>query len=58
MKGEGGYFFSSTNLPDDNGNRQWVYRSCIMHPRTTNPIIDDAVSGLEAIIEERIARNR
>lgn len=56
IKGEGGYFFSQTELPDDYGNREWVYRACIMHPRTTDSIIDNAISGLEAIIEERIAR--
>lgn len=56
--GEGGYFFSATDLPDDEGNREWVYRSCIMHPRTTNSTIDNAVAGLEAIIEQRLSRNR
>lgn len=58
IKGEGGYFFSATDLPDDEGNREWVYRSCIMHPRTTNSTIDNAVAGLEAIIEQRLSRNR
>lgn len=58
IRGEGGYFFSSTDLPDDNGNKRWVYRACIMHPRTTDSIIDDAISGLETIIENRIAENR
>ncbi len=54
VKGEGGFFFSATNLPDDSGIRTRVYRSCIMHPRTTDSIINDAVSGLESIIEQRI----
>lgn len=58
IRGEGGYFFSATELPDDNGNTEWVYRACIMHPRTTDTIVDDAVSGLETIINQRIIGNR
>lgn len=53
-KGKGGFFFSSTKLPTDQGDKVAVYRSVIMNPRTTDEIIDNAVSGLEAIIERKI----
>src|SRR5258706_289257 len=35
-------------------NRKYAYRACIMHPRTTNEIIDNAVQALEVIIESKI----
>lgn len=54
IKREGGFFFSATKLPDDLGDARWVYRACIMHPRTTDSIINDAVSRLEEIIEQRL----
>lgn len=54
IKGKGGYFFSETNLPTDEGEELGVYRACILNPRTTDDIIDDAVSGLEEIIQRRI----
>lgn len=60
MRGEGGYYFSSTTLPnlrDSESPKIGVFRSCIMHPRTTNAILDEAISGLETIIEDRIRQS-
>ncbi len=53
IKGEGGYFFSETILPSS--KRICVWRACIMHPRTTNEIINQAVTDLEKIIEENLS---
>ena len=52
MLGKGGYFFSTTKLPLDNGSEQCVYRACLMNPRTTNRIIDSAVGQLECNIKK------
>jgi len=52
--GTGGYFFSATNLLTDEGDYIWVWRACIMHPRTTDTIIDEAISRLEQIIKSAI----
>lgn len=54
--GEGGYFFSETEIENDKGKREWVYRACVMSERTTNDILDDAVDGLEAIIKREIKK--
>ncbi|EKD89320.1 MAG: hypothetical protein ACD_34C00118G0001 [uncultured bacterium] len=60
IQGEGGFFFSATDLPldgmDDEGKplSRFVFRSCIMHPRTTDKIVSDAVAALEKLIQERI----
>jgi hypothetical protein len=56
-EGEGGYFFSSTDLQGDDGQRRYVWRACIMHPRTTDEIVEAAVSGLEKIIEAKLNIN-
>lgn len=50
IRGQGGYFFSAAILPLEDGTCVPVYRACIMNPRTTNNIVDQAVSGLENII--------
>lgn len=47
ITGQGGYHFSTTNLPGDNGSEKWVFRACLMNPRTTNRTIDDAIGQLE-----------
>lgn len=53
--GKGGYFFSETVLPTDIKDKTMpVYRACILHPRTTNKIIDNAVNALETIIEKEV----
>ncbi len=46
----GGHFFSATELPLEDGTKAPVYRACIMHPRTTNETIDNAITGLERVI--------
>jgi len=53
-EGEGGYFFSSTDLPGDDGQRHYVWRACIMHPHTTDEIVESAVTGLEKIIAAKL----
>ena len=60
VKGKGGYLFSSTGLPCSDEMTPFrtnpgmgvlpVFRSVLMHPRTTNIILNDAVSGLEELI--------
>lgn len=45
--GKGGYHFSTTNLPLGSNSYEWVYRACIMNPRTTNQTIDSAIGQLE-----------
>jgi glutamate/tyrosine decarboxylase-like PLP-dependent enzyme len=58
IEGEGGYFFSATDLPLDPGGEnaptRYVWRACIMNPRTTDQIVDAAVAGLEELIEAEI----
>jgi glutamate/tyrosine decarboxylase-like PLP-dependent enzyme len=66
-EGKGGYFFSSTSLPVSTGEgfvgytdpadhlqKVPVYRGVIMNPRTTDGIVEDAVTGLEKIIAKRL----
>jgi aromatic-L-amino-acid/L-tryptophan decarboxylase len=47
ITGQGGYHFSTTKLPLGNKLHEWVFRACIMNPRTTNGIIDSAIDELE-----------
>lgn len=58
LTGNGGFFFSSTDfdLPDFNGKigTTSVWRACIMNPRTTNRILDDAVTELEQSVLRRL----
>lgn len=49
--GAGGYFFSATNLLTDEGDYIWVWRACIMNPRTTDELIHAAISRLEREIK-------
>jgi glutamate/tyrosine decarboxylase-like PLP-dependent enzyme len=50
--GKGGYFFSATNLPVDESNTIWTWRSCIMNPRSTDKVIDEAIESLEKLIKK------
>jgi glutamate decarboxylase len=50
--GKGGYFFSATNLPVDERRTIWTWRSCIMNPRSTDEVIDEAIESLEKLIEK------
>ena len=52
ITGRGGYHFSTTNLPLASGSKKWVFRACIMNPRTTNSIIDSAIGQLEENIRK------
>lgn len=64
VRREGGYFFSSTGLPCSNEMSTFpaepgkgsmpVFRAVLMHPRTTNEILNEAISGLEELIKKRI----
>lgn len=56
IEGRGGHYFSGAYLPLDGGSKVWVYRSCPMSPRTTNEVLDEAVSGLEKEISSRFVR--
>lgn len=66
-EGKGRYFFSSTSLPVSAGEgfagykdpgdqlqKVPVYRGVIMNPRTTDAIVEEAVTGLEKIIKKRL----
>ncbi|HUC94543.1 MAG TPA: pyridoxal-dependent decarboxylase [Candidatus Saccharimonadales bacterium] len=56
IKGDGGYYFSDTALPlGKEESETSVFRACIMNPRTTDKILDDAVTALEGLIEKRIS---
>jgi len=59
---EGGYYFSTTELPLSLKESLWVWRACIMNPRTTNKIVDDAIENLVSIVRKDIltfqAKNR
>ncbi len=54
IQGNGGHFFSAAELPLEDGTILPVFRACIMNPRTTDETIDEAICGLERIINSRI----
>jgi len=57
--GKDGHFFSSTGIPTGpKGETTYSYRACIMHPRTTDEIVDNAVNGLEGLVKKRMTRTR
>lgn len=56
IKGKGGYHFSTTELPLNDGSILSVFRACIMNPRTTDVIIDDAVGQLESNIKNDLSK--
>lgn len=62
VTGKDGYFFSSTDfdLPNYKGQIEGtsVWRSCIMNPRTTDKIIDVAISELENSVLRRLQSSK
>jgi L-2,4-diaminobutyrate decarboxylase len=53
-RGEKRYFFSTTDLPFNLQESIWVWRACIMNPRTTNEILEEAVTSFEALITDKL----
>ena len=58
IEGEGGYYFSETDLPDESQDdpkkKVWTWRACIMNPWTTDEIIDEAIDNLEILISKEL----
>jgi len=58
LRGKGGFFFSSTDfdLPNYYGKIEQtaVWRACLMNPRTSNKILDQAVAELESSVLKRL----
>jgi glutamate/tyrosine decarboxylase-like PLP-dependent enzyme len=50
FSGSSGYYFSDTSLPLDDGSKMPAWRACIMHPRTTDQIVETAMCQLEEFV--------